>query len=98
MIVIVKVHNSKRAMSEGHLLEELCFGVIEPLIEPSKLEVAEIGREASWSSLSLRARSGVDSDDLDERWERIDCEEPLLGGGELERVDGPAVDDSAVVP
>lgn len=70
---MVKVHNNRRAMNDGHLLEDFCFGVSEPLIERSKLEVAEErGREASWSSLSLCARRGVDSDDLDDRWERID--------------------------
>lgn len=98
MIVIVKVHSSERAMNEGHLLD-LCFGVVDPLIERSRLEAAEErGDEVSWSSLALRARRGVDSDDLDDLWERIDFGEPLLGGGVFERVDGPAVDDSAVVP
>jgi hypothetical protein len=41
----------------------------------------------------------VDSEDLDDRWERIDGVEPLVGGGELERAGVEwAVDDSAVVP
>lgn len=66
---IVKVHNNIRAMNEGHLLEDFCFGPVEPLIERRKLEAAE---ERGWSSLSLRARSGVDSEDLEDRWERIE--------------------------
>jgi hypothetical protein len=87
-------------MSEGHLLDDFDFGLAEPLIERSKLEAAEEwGCAASWSSLSLRARRGVDSEDLDDRWERSDGVEPLVGGGELERAGVEwAVDDSAVVP
>ena len=63
-----------RATKEGHLLvEDFDFGLAEPLIERSRLEAAEdCGCAASWSSLSLRARRGVDSEDLDDLWERMD--------------------------
>lgn len=37
---MVKVHSNKRAINEGHLLE-LCFEAVEPLMERSRLEVAE---------------------------------------------------------
>jgi hypothetical protein len=67
MIVIVKAHSNTRATNEGHLLEDFDFGLVEPLIERSKLEVAEdCGCAASWSSLSLRARRGVDSEDRED--------------------------------
>lgn len=68
MIVIVKTHSSIRAINEGHLREDFDFGLGEPLIERSKLEAAEEWScAASWSSLSLRARRGVDSEDREDR-------------------------------
>jgi hypothetical protein len=75
-------------MNEGHLRDDFDLGPAEQFIDLSKLEAAgEWGCAASWSSLSLRARRGVDSEDLDDRADRIELVEPLVGGGELERVE-----------